>query len=698
MKPNLECKLLLKTNTYLPEIPNYWLDSTHFPIFDKNTNELKTQNIHVLDKVIDSTEIDNGPFISACYSEDGEILAVSNLEGIYLLGSYTRTCFAAIPFALLAKQLGVEDSKSLICNDVYIFEKNCLLGALFNDFLAFWDISSSKLISYECYVPKFIGSISTKDLLLHINEKQKCYNYLPAQYLNMVDPRDFENNKFVSVQGIKTLKSDNKEEISQADCKYTITIEFVVELHSSLPLIVQAKAKYNNQDIIANEFSNGSSKFHEFTIHSVSSIFPDHFLNNISTKYVDPGNNNKFVSLAVSEKEGRRIYSSFIIIGETNILLIFDEFKTILSLKAIPNYGKRHNKYLYSCKIHFNKDGDILIVQYSDRFSVYSLKEVDNSRENFEGNSDSNQVNNLSVAENYKDTEFDQEYLTEMGIESEKYIPKLKIKLLYSYSQVIQKEWITSISTYNEKVYDSFKTHNIQLYGPISQLYPCGVLAVTTISSNGQSFYYLMKICSNSDSRSYIPNAPNTKCDHFCNDNTGSNMIIWKVDLTKLNGVRKIIWQPGDSICLAIQFLEKLKNTKLMYDEYYEMNSTNMNVLNQLEKNNTFGKIFFIDSRCSNDDMLLWSRLMIDFTAIHRNKEYIEKEDEFDYKDKKENHSESSEIKKAYLDEYFKAASKPDTQQLNTYEKEMQKILEDLHEFNKNLDDNVYWFNKITEV
>lgn len=699
MKPNLECKFLLRTNTYLPEIPNYWLDSTTFPTFDKNTYEIKTQKINVMDKVIDSTEIDNGPFISACYSEDGEILAVSNLEGIYLMGSYTRTCFAIIPFGLLRKLLGVEDSKPLVCIDVYIFDRNCFLGALFNEYFVFWDISTEKLTSYECYIPKFIGSISTKNLFLHINEKQKYCSYLPSQYFSIINPGDFEKNIFVSAQGIRTLKLNNEENFTQSKSQKTVIIEFVIELYNSLPLLVQAKAKYNTQNI-TNKFLDEPPKTQEFTIHSVSSILPDSVMNDISTKYVDLGNNNKFVSLALFEKEGCRIYSSFIIVEEENKLLIFDESKTIISIKTIPNYGKRHTKYLYSCKIQFNKDGDILIVQYSDRFTVYSLKEVNNSREEFTSDSYSDQVNDLSQGENYNDTddENDQKYLTKIGIESKKYTPIIKIELLYSYSQVIQKEWITSISTYNEKIYDCSKTYNRRLYGPISQLYPCGVLAITTISSNGQSFYYLMKTCSNSDNRSYMLNALNTKCNHFCNDTTGSNMIIWKMELTKLNGVRKVIWQPGDSICLAIQFFEKLKNTKLMYDEYYEMNSINVNTLTQLDKNNIFGKIFFIDSRCSNDDMLLWSRLMIDFTAIHRNKEYIEKEDEFDYKDKKEDDSESKNIKKAYLDEYFEAISNPDTYRFNSYDKELQKISENIDNFNENLDYNVYWFSKNTQI
>ncbi|XP_666657.1 hypothetical protein [Cryptosporidium hominis TU502] len=202
-----------------------------------------------------------------------------------------------------------------------------------------------------------------------------------------------------------------------------------------------------------------------------------------------------------------------------------------------------------------------------------------------------------------------------------------------------------------------------------------------------------MKTCSNSDDRSYVPNSLNIKCDHYCNDNTGSNMIIWKLELTKLNGVRKIIWQPGDSICLAIQFSERLKNTKLMYDDYYEMNSKNASLLTHIDKNNIFGKIFFIDSRCSNDDMLLWSRLMEDFIAIHKNKEYIEKEDEFDKVDEKQDNSELDEIKKTFLDEYYKVVSKQDTHQQGYNEIQIQKFSEDLHEFNKNLDKKVYWFD-----
>ncbi|KAH8583771.1 uncharacterized protein ELE39_001517 [Cryptosporidium sp. chipmunk genotype I] len=698
MKPNLECKLLLKTSTYLPEVPNYWLDSTHFPTFDINTHEIKTQKINSLDAVIEFTEIDNGPFISACYSEDGEILAVSNLEGIYILGSYTRTCFAAIPFALVRKELEIEDSKPLICNDIYIFQKNCLLGALFNDYVVFWDLFSRKFTGYECYIPKCIGSFGNKNLFLHINERQQHYNYLPPQYLNTIDPGNFGRNRFISIQGIKVLKADHEEEIRQIKCKNIITIEFVLELHDSLPLLVQVKAKYNTYNEFRNVFSNELSIPQSFTIHSVSSIFPDNMLNKISTKYVDFGNNNKLVSLAVFEKEGHRVYSSFIIIGETNLLLVFDESKTILSLKTIPSYGKRHNKYLYSCNIQFNKTGDILVVQYSDRFTVYSLEQLDNSgsRDNFRANSDSKQVNDLFESESYSDTdnENDQEYLKELGITSEEYIPNIKIKLLYSYSQVIQKEWITCISIYNEKVYDSNQICTSQLYGPISKLYPCGVLAITTISSNGHSFYYLMKTCSKSDNRSFVPDALNTKCNHYCNDNTGSNMIIWKMELTKLNGVRRIIWQPGDSICLAIQFFEKLKNTKLMYDDYYEMNSTNVDLLTQVDKNNIFGKIFFIDSRCSNDDMLLWSRLMVDFTAINKNREYIEKEDEFDkVVDEKESNLEFDKIKKAYLDEYYKVASKQYAYQTSSYEKQLEKISEDLDDFNKNLDNNVHWFN-----
>ncbi|CUV05351.1 unnamed protein product [Cryptosporidium hominis] len=694
MKPNLECKLLLKTNTYLPEIPNYWLDSTNFPTFDSNTYEIKSKEISAIDAVIDSTQIGNGPFTSACYSEDGEILAVSNLEGIYILGSYTRTCFAAIPFGLLKKELKIEDSVPLICNDIYIFGRNCLLGALFSEHIVFWDLFSKKFNNYECYLPNFIGSFSNKDLFLHINQKQQLYNYLPPQYFNMIDPGDFERNKFVSIQGIKT---NHERDATKTESQNTIIIEFVLELFNSLPLLVQTKTKYINQNELKNELLDKSSIQQEFTIHSVSSVFPDYMLNNISTKYVDFKNNNKLVSLAVFEKEDHRVYSSFVIIGETNVLLVFDEFKTILSLKTIPSYGKRHNKYLYSCNLQFNKDGDILVLQYSDRFTVYSLKQIDDSKskDNFRADSDLKQVNDLTESENYNDTddESDQEYLTVLGIKSEKYVPTIKIKLLYSYSQVIQKEWITSISIYNEKIYDSHQICTDKLYGPISQLYPCGVLAITTISSNGQSFYYLMKTCSNSDDRSYVPNSLNIKCDHYCNDNTGSNMIIWKLELTKLNGVRKIIWQPGDSICLAIQFSERLKNTKLMYDDYYEMNSKNASLLTHIDKNNIFGKIFFIDSRCSNDDMLLWSRLMEDFIAIHKNKEYIEKEDEFDKVDEKQDNSELDEIKKTFLDEYYKVVSKQDTHQQGYNEIQIQKFSEDLHEFNKNLDKKVYWFD-----
>ncbi|KAJ1614958.1 hypothetical protein OJ252_355 [Cryptosporidium canis] len=629
MNPSLDCRLLLKTNTYLPEIPKYWLDSSCLPEFDESRNVIQSQKIDSQDKVSDSVEIGNGPFTSACYSEDGEMFAVANLDGIYLLGSYTRTCFAAISLASVRRELEVEDPRALVCTDLFIFDRSCLLGALFSDFLVFWDITPSKPSGFDCYAPRLIGSVSSRGLSQYVRERGESPGSVTTLHSGLKDASGLERDRLCSVHGIKVLRRD---ESSQECPQKAAVIEFVLELQQHLPVLVRAKACRGVGDGAPESSAEWPGKSRELGILLVRPILPDGLLDRASTKYSDSGSACKLISLAVTERSDYRLYSCLLVVGEANILLLLDESRAVISVRAIPNYSKRYHKYLHSCRCQLSKSGDLLVVQYSDRFSVYSLGEISHSV--------SDQTGRSSEDENSSGTDEDcsQEYLEDLGIESTQYMPRLRIKPLYSYSQVIQKEWITSISIYRERESSYPRPHPRELYGPVSQLYPCGVLAVTAISSNGQSFYYLMKACSNSDRRSYTPSSPNSVCDHFCTDTTGSSMLIWKLELTKLNGIRRVVWQPGDSICLGLQFIERLKNTKLMYDDYFEMSNLNADSLSEIDKSNVFGKVFFLEPRGSNDEMLLWSRLMVDFTAIHRNKEYIEKEDEFDHNDNEENH------------------------------------------------------------
>ncbi|KAF7458779.1 Transcription initiation factor TFIID subunit [Cryptosporidium felis] len=706
MKPSLECKLRLKTNTYLPEIPTFWLDSGAFVDFDTVANRLRPhQKSASPDNPVESTNAGGGPIFTASFSKDGEIFAVANPEGIFLLGSITKTCFAAVPFSQLRAVLGLEESRILICTDIHIFDDR-FLSACFGDFIGFWDLDLNKPWNFDCYIPLYIGSLTIEDLTEYIVGRWQLIEDLPRHYSAQFCLKDSPNaSRFASLHAIRVLNTETKDDHPDLPQR-TVNFELALELPLSLPLLVRLEAVYSVQPgVMAG--SPIQRPQDAISIQSISLLLPDYILNLLTSgteeeESLGSGSNtsNRLVSFSVLDDGNEfKLFSTLVKICETNFLFIFDKSKQIMGTKTTPSYSKRQSKYLNNCKSIFNKSGDILVIQYPDRFTVYSLEPF----ESFEAEDGGNSVESHSEESNHFN---DSLGLEDSGTHDDSgeegklpkgFVSRLKIKLLYSYSQVIQKEWISSIAIFQESSKVSGGCYPQGLYGPVSKLYACGVLAVTSISSNGQALYYLFKVCSKSDERRYSEDPPNTPCRHCSNDNTGSNMIIWKMEVTKLNGIRKIVWQPGAPICLAMQFIVRLRNTKLMHDDFIEMNDLTEALAGGAENTSPFGAVFFLEPRTSNDDMLLWSRLMVGFTAIHRNREYIEREDEFDRKsEKEEGEFEPSCTRRTYFlpTEKFKSTkNRRDSLSPPDLGAGLENFSEDIRSYNNNLETNVVWMS-----
>ncbi|KAH7648935.1 hypothetical protein FG379_001304 [Cryptosporidium bovis] len=601
MFPNLECRLYLKTNKYLPEIPSNWLENDHFPIFNEHGDIVCTENSNLEEQKGDIQNILSNPFISANYSEDGEVIVVISLNGIYLLGAYTRTCFSAVSYSKIENCTGTKE-KIMFCKDACVFGyKNQFLFGVFNRFVCFWDVSFRNCIvdsdnknntGYSKFVtPTYIGSFSFEDV---INSYIEDLMYMNDDIMR--------NNVILSIQGIRVYYNES-----------SVDIEFLVEFSHFVPLLVKVSHSY--------ALINCNNENNNIKITNLCSVFPNKLFNIVYPTVKDIEhkgniNENRVLSISVNNNEENRIYSVVFYFNDKHYICLFRNKENIIGLKSIPNYGKRQVKFLRNCKTMFNQIGDLFIIQFPDRFSIYNIT--------CKGINEKGEYEFKNCLNEDDDTENDD--YSEFGLETGKL--EYNFTLLYTYTQIIQKEWITSIAIYKDKASTASKE---TFYGPVNKLYPCGIISVSTISSNGQCFYYIMKVCSYSDERSYIGEDIYLPCKHHCKDNTGSNMIIWKIELTKLNGIRKLVWQPGESSCLAIQFIDRLKNTKLHYDDFIELCNFNEDNLNKNSIHQPFfGNIFFLESNNANDDMLLWSRLMTDFTAIYKNREYIEKDDEFD--------------------------------------------------------------------
>ncbi|KAH8739907.1 hypothetical protein FG386_001724 [Cryptosporidium ryanae] len=587
---DLECRLRLKTNRYLPEIPSNWLERDHLPTFSDDPQTDPVGNSSSGGQAECRTDSScSSPFTCANYSEDGEIIVAIGLSGIYLLGAYTRTCFSAISYPRIIRDAGIKE-KTVLCRDASVFGyRNQFLLGVFGRFLCIWDLSPEGLVgesgtgTSRLSTPTYIGGLSSEDI-----------TGSDIENLPYVKECSETNNVILSVQGIRVYYREED-----------VDIEFLVEFSVFVPLLVRVSC--------SEGLASGNSTI---KIASVRSVLPDK-LYSVVRPSAEGASEARILSISVNNGGECRVYSAVFVLRDKLHMCLFED-NCIIGFKSVPNYGKRQARLLRNCKTMFNQTGDLFIIQFPDKFSIYNIAYNQNKGDH--------------RAKSSPDEDEDLQGEGEGEGESCEFTPdsgelKCSFTLLYTYTQIIQKEWITSIAVYSDRVNLTNKT----FCGPVSKMYPCGVVAVSTISSSGQCFYYLMKVCSHSDERSYASKETCLPCRHSCKDNTGSNMIVWKVELTKLNGIRKLAWQPGEPVCLAIQFMDKLRNTKLQYDDFLELTDPGESTLDKNPSHKLLlGNMFFIEPNSTNDDMLLWSRLMTGFTAIHKNREYIEQDDEFD--------------------------------------------------------------------